>query len=130
MAYTIDRRSEGKNSTTKQAKASRFWRKKNEANGMCVKCGIAPVGGGKKTCPSCVDRSIVSQRKSHFRSHLAEHGIPKDELGAWADAIHEIRQVMKYKPVQNLLDKHGTCQISDYESALERIVSALDAAVI
>ena len=47
MAETIDRRMEGKNSTTPQAKAAYKWRKKNEAEGMCKACGKVRVSGRK-----------------------------------------------------------------------------------
>ena len=130
MAHTIDRRSEGKNSASKQAKSARTWRKKHEAAGMCIKCGIEPVGAGKKTCPKCVDKAIISQRKTHFRNHLAEHGFEKECLDAWADAIYDLRKILAYKPVQNLLDKHGVCQQSDYEKLLIGLERAFDSATL
>lgn len=130
MAHTIDRRSEGKNSATKQAKYARAWRKKNEANGMCIKCGVEPVGAGKKTCPICVDRAVISQRKTHFRNHLAENGIPKDCLDGYADSLSDLITILSYKPVQNLLEKHGVYPISDYEDTLVKLENALNSAAL
>lgn len=129
MAHTIDRRSEGKNSNTPQAKASRLRRKKHEANGMCSKCGVEPVSGGKKVCPSCVDKQMISQRKTGFRNHLVEHGIPKDCLDGHADVLNEISKILGNQQVQILLAKDGTYPISDYKDTLDKVVSAFDAVI-
>lgn len=130
MAHTQDRRSEGKNSVTKQAKYARSWRKKHEANGMCAKCGLEPVGAGKKTCPSCVDRAMISQRKSLFRSHLAEFGVPKNCLYSYADILADIKEALTHKGARKDLEKVGVYQFDDYIDTLSQLEKALLAAVL
>lgn len=130
MAYTIDRRSEGKNSISKQAKYARSWRKKHEANGMCIKCGREPVGGAKKTCPSCVDRATISQRKSHFRNHLVEFGVPKNCLGNYADVLADIKEALACKGARRYLEKVGVYRFEDYIEVVDQIENALNAAAL
>lgn len=130
MAYTIDRRSEGKNSTTKQAKYARAWRKKHEANGMCIKCGLEPVGAGKKTCPSCVDKAIISQRKTHFRNHLAEHGIEKDYLDDNYQMLHDLRELLTEKHSKDFIKKKSVYLQEDHLDFVDRLINAFDSAVL
>lgn len=130
MAHTQDRRSEGKNSVTKQAKYARSWRKKHEANGMCSKCGLEPVGAGKKTCPSCVDRAMISQRKSLFRSHLAENGIKKEYLDDNYQMLHDVRELLEEKQAKAYLDKNSVYLHSDHLDFFDRLINAFDSAVL
>lgn len=130
MAHTKDRRSEGKNSITKQAKYARSWRKKNEANGMCIKCGVEPVGAGKKTCPFCVDKAIISQRKTHFRNHLAAHGIEKDYLDDNYQMLHDIKELLEEKTSKTCLGKNSVYMHSDFISFVDGLINAFDEAVL
>lgn len=129
MAETIDRRMEGKNSTTPHATAAYKRRKKNEAEGMCKECGKVRVSG-RKICIGCVKERQKSQVKCHFRKHLAEHGFEKECLDGWIEVIYDFRKILNYAPVQNLLSKHGTYVMSDYDTFLHRLENAFDAAIL
>ena len=121
MAHTIDRRSEVKNSATKQAKYARAYRKKHEANGMCNKCGIEPVGEGRKSCPSCVDKSMISHRKTQFRNHLADHSIEKEYLDDYYQMLHDVRELLEEKHAKAHLSKNSVFMHSDHLDFFDKL---------
>lgn len=74
MADTADRRSEGKGGTAESRK-SRERRKLLEAKGLCNYCGSQEVGGSRKTCYECSDKTKAHVYKSGFRAHLRAHDV-------------------------------------------------------
>ena len=86
MADTADLRSEGKNSSNRQAKLSRLRAQELKAKGLCSICGITAVKG-RITCYGCSADASQTTRKWAFRKLCEEFNVDHDETLAYLHTL-------------------------------------------
>ena len=93
MAQTQDRRSEGKNSDSKQAEYNRNLRSTRKALGVCVTCGSENLKN-RSQCYACVDEAAETNKRSNFRTFLKNNGVELE------DAIELFGDKPKYQRIK------------------------------